>query len=59
MPDGLRVLQAASKRFGFDLQFRHIDWASCDHFVKTGAMMPDDWKSQLEGMDAIYFGAVG
>jgi tartrate dehydrogenase/decarboxylase/D-malate dehydrogenase len=22
-------------------------------------MMPDDWKAQLEGMDAIYFGAVG
>ena len=22
-------------------------------------MMPDDWKQQLEGFDAIYFGAVG
>src|SRR5207248_796759 len=33
--------------------------ASCDYHSRTGAMMPEDWKSRLEGMDAIYFGAVG
>ena len=59
MPEGLRVLEAAARRFGIDLQVTHIDWASCDYYAKTGAMMPDDWKAQLEGMDAIYFGAVG
>jgi tartrate dehydrogenase/decarboxylase/D-malate dehydrogenase len=59
MPEGLRVLEAAAGRFDIGLQWTHIDWASCDHYVKTGAMMPDDWKSQLEGQDAIYFGAVG
>jgi tartrate dehydrogenase/decarboxylase/D-malate dehydrogenase len=36
-----------------------IDWASCDYYQQHGQMMPDDWKAQLEGMDAIYFGAVG
>lgn len=59
MPEGLRALQAASQRFGFQLALTHIDWASCDYYAQTGAMMPDDWKAQLEGMDAILFGAVG
>lgn len=59
MPEGLRALEAASKKFGFRLELTAIDWASCDYYAKTGQMMPDDWKAQLQGMDAIYFGAVG
>ena len=59
MPEGLRVLEAAARRFDIDLKFTPIEWASCDYYAKTGAMMPDDWKARLEGMDAIYFGAVG
>ncbi|MGK6311043.1 tartrate dehydrogenase [Variovorax sp. DT-64] len=59
MPEGLRVLEKAASRFGIELAVTHIDWASCDYYAKTGQMMPDDWKSQLEGMDAVYFGAVG
>jgi tartrate dehydrogenase/decarboxylase/D-malate dehydrogenase len=59
MPEGLRVLEAAARRCGFGLDVTSIGWASCDHYLKTGQMMPDDWKPQLEGMDAIYFGAVG
>jgi tartrate dehydrogenase/decarboxylase / D-malate dehydrogenase len=59
MPEGLRVLAAASRRFGIELQVTPIEWASCDYYARTGQMMPDDWKAQLLGMDAIYFGAVG
>ena len=59
MPEGLRALEAASKKFGFRLELTAIDWASCDYYARTGQMMPDDWKAQLQGMDAIYFGAVG
>ncbi|MGB3069597.1 MAG: tartrate dehydrogenase [Ottowia sp.] len=59
MPEGLRTLEAASKKFGFKLELTSIDWASCDYYAKTGQMMPDDWKAQLQGMDALYFGAVG
>ena len=59
MPEGLRVLEAAARRFGITLSLTHIDWASCDHYTRTGQMMPDDWKAQLSGMDAIFFGAVG
>jgi tartrate dehydrogenase/decarboxylase / D-malate dehydrogenase len=59
MPEGLRVLQAAAKRFDIALQFNHFDWAHCDYYAQTGQMMPDDWKAQLQGQDAILFGAVG
>jgi len=59
MPEALRALQAAQARFGFELALMPIDWASCDHYQRHGQMMPDDWKQQLEGMDAILFGAVG
>jgi tartrate dehydrogenase/decarboxylase/D-malate dehydrogenase len=59
MPEGVRVLQAAARRFGFALELTPIDWASCDYYQQHGTMMPDDWKAQLHGHDAIYFGAVG
>ena len=59
LPEGLRVLQAAAERFGFELDCRTIDWASCDYYAKHSQMMPDDWKEQLRGVDALYFGAVG
>jgi tartrate dehydrogenase/decarboxylase/D-malate dehydrogenase len=59
MPEGLRVLDAAARRFGIELRYQHIDWASCDWYGKHGQMMPDDWKAQLEGVDALFFGAVG
>jgi tartrate dehydrogenase/decarboxylase / D-malate dehydrogenase len=59
MPEGLRVLNAAAERFGFELQLHEIEWASCDWYARHGQMMPDDWKQQLDGFDAVYFGAVG
>lgn len=59
MPEGLRVLNAAAERFGINLQYRHIKWASCDYYGAHGKMMPDDWKAQLDGVDAVLFGAVG
>lgn len=59
MPEGLRVLQAAARRFGFGLDLQPIEWASCHWYQRTGQMMPDDWKQQLAGRDALYFGAVG
>ena len=59
MPEGQRVLAAAVTRFGLPLDFTPIDWASCDWYAQHGQMMPDDWKDQIGGMDAILFGAVG
>jgi len=59
MPEGLKVLAVAEQRFGFRLQIDSIDWASCDYYAQHGSMMPADWKQQVGGCDAIYFGAVG
>ena len=59
MPEGLRVLQAAARRFGIGLQFDHFDFACWDYYRQHGRMLPEDWKQQIGTHDAIYFGAVG
>ena len=59
MPEGLRVMQAAADKFGLDLHFDHFDFASWDYYERHGTMMPTDWRDQVGGHDAIYFGAVG
>jgi tartrate dehydrogenase/decarboxylase / D-malate dehydrogenase len=59
MPEGLRMLDAASRRFGITLQVDEFDFANCNYFAKHGQMMPNDWKDQIGGHDAIFFGAVG
>lgn len=59
VPEGLRVLDAVTQRFGVRFQFDHFDFASCDYYLQHGMMMPDDWKKQIGGHDAIFFGAVG
>ncbi|NML27166.1 tartrate dehydrogenase [Zoogloea dura] len=59
MPEGLRVLEAAMRSFGLELEFTTFDWAHCDYYLAHGEMMPADWFEQLKGFDAIYFGAVG
>jgi len=59
MPEGLRVVDAAARRFDIELTYDHFDFANCEYFARHGAMMPDDWKNQVGGHDAIYFGAVG
>jgi len=59
VPEGLRVLDAAARRYDIALKYEHHDFASCDHYLKHGSMMPDDWKDRLAGVDAIFYGAVG
>jgi tartrate dehydrogenase/decarboxylase / D-malate dehydrogenase len=59
VPEGIRVLEAAAKKFNIPLQFDYFDFASWDYYEKHGKMMPDDWKAQIGGHDAIFFGAVG
>ena len=58
MPEGLRVLEAAARKFRLDLAFTSYDW-SCDYYAKHGRMMPEDWFAQLSPFEAIYYGAVG
>ena len=58
VPEGIRVLEAAGKRFGFQFNWHKFDW-SCETYVKTGKMMPVDGLQQLRPFDAIFLGAVG
>ena len=57
-PEGLRVLDAAARKFGFSLVLKHYDW-SCETYKQTGAMMPADGLDQLRESDSVFLGAVG
>lgn len=59
VPEGLRVLEAVASRRGIGMRFDEFDFSSCDYYQKHGQMMPDDWKDQIGGHDALFFGAVG
>ncbi|MGO9641739.1 MAG: tartrate dehydrogenase [Candidatus Acidiferrales bacterium] len=58
VPEGIRVLEAAGRRFGFSFAWHAFDW-SCEMFLATGKMMPADGLDQLRPFDAIFLGAVG
>ena len=58
MPEGLRVLDAAARRFQLQFSWNHFDW-SCETYLKTGKMMPEDGLQQLRPFDSIFLGAVG
>ncbi|MFC4670952.1 tartrate dehydrogenase [Seohaeicola nanhaiensis] len=52
------VMNAAAGRHRFALETQRFPW-SCDHYLKTGAMMPEDGIETLRPFDAIFLGAVG
>jgi tartrate dehydrogenase/decarboxylase/D-malate dehydrogenase len=58
VPEGIRVAETAARRFGFSLSWKEFDW-SCERYLKTGRMMPEDGLEQLRPFDAIFLGAVG
>ncbi|MEI7428979.1 MAG: tartrate dehydrogenase [Betaproteobacteria bacterium] len=58
VPEGIRCLEAVARKFGIAFKFDDFDW-SCDYYLKHGIMMPENWKQQIGGHDAIFFGAVG
>src|SRR2546428_1193961 len=58
VPEGMRVLDAAGRRFGFDIEWTTFDW-SCERYTETGRMMPEDGLDRLRQFEAIFLGAVG
>ncbi len=58
MPEGIRVVEAAASRFGINLCWDHFDW-SCEHYARDGWWMPPDWRDQIGGHEALFFGASG
>ncbi len=58
VPEGIRVLEAAGRKFGIEFQWDHFPW-SCEYFTHHGRMMPEDGLDMIRHHDAIYLGAVG
>ena len=58
MPEGVRVLEAAGRKHGIEFEWQDFDW-SCERYLETGRMMPEDGIEQLRPFDSIYLGAVG
>lgn len=58
VPEGIRVLEAVARHFDFSLSWQHFNW-SCETYLSTGRMMPEDGLEQLRPFDAIFLGAVG
>jgi tartrate dehydrogenase/decarboxylase/D-malate dehydrogenase len=58
MPEGVRVLEAAARKFGIALALDHLDW-SCDNYDRHGWWMPPDWRERIGSHDCIFFGATG
>ena len=50
VPEGMRVLEAAAKRFGFELRLRRVSTSPPATIMpRHGRMMPEDWKEQIGG----------
>jgi len=58
MPEGMRALEATGSKHGIAFAWKDFDW-SCETYLKTGRMMPEDGIDQLRPHDAVYLGAVG
>lgn len=58
VPEAVRVMDALSGQYGFEMTYAEFPF-SCEYYLKTGIMMPQDGIDQLRKFDAIFLGAVG
>jgi len=58
VPEGMRALEAVGKKHGISFQWDEFPW-SCETYLKTGRMMPEDGLATIRHHDAIFLGAVG
>jgi 3-isopropylmalate dehydrogenase len=58
IPQGLRVLDAAARKFGFRYATTDYPFGG-EHYLKTGQLLPDSALKEMAAHDAILFGAVG
>jgi len=56
--EGLKVLKAASERYGFKYDLIHYDLGG-ERYLKTKETLPDSVLEELRRMDTIYLGAIG
>jgi 3-isopropylmalate dehydrogenase len=56
--EGIKVLDAASERFGFKTESTYFDYGG-DRYLRTGEVLPEKASEELGKFDAIYLGAIG
>lgn len=56
--EGVKVLEAAASRFGFELDMTWYDYGG-DRYLKTGEVLPEGAAEDLMQYKAIYLGAIG
>ena len=56
--EGIKVLEAVSENYDFQLSFQEFPWSS-QYYMDTGGMMPSDGLDTLAPFEAIFLGAVG
>jgi len=56
--EGLKVLKAASAKYGFKLDLSRYDLGG-ERYKRTGEVLSDETVEELRNFDAIYLGAIG
>ncbi|MDP8249161.1 MAG: 3-isopropylmalate dehydrogenase [Candidatus Tritonobacter lacicola] len=56
--EGVKVLEAASGKFGFKLEKQEFDFGG-ERYKRTGETLPDSAIDEMRAFDAIYLGAIG
>ncbi len=56
--EGLKVLDAAAKKFGFKYEKATFDFGG-DRYLKTGETLPENAVHEMRKFSAIYLGAIG
>ncbi len=56
--EGMKVLEAAAKSYGFSLDFSRFDYGG-ERYLETGEVLPEDAIEQIKEYQAIFLGAIG
>jgi 3-isopropylmalate dehydrogenase len=56
--EAVKVLEAASRAFGFGLSLTHFDFGA-ERYLKTGETLPEGTLELWSGFDAVFMGAFG
>lgn len=56
--EGVKVLQAAAEKFGFNLEITYFDYGG-DRYLKTGELLSEKAIDELKTYHSIFLGAIG
>jgi len=56
--EGIKVLDAASSKFGFSLNYQKYDFGG-DRYLRTGEILPDSALEEFKKFHSIFLGAIG